>query len=284
MLRMRRAGLDRGDDGAGRLAACAPPPGHLRASAAAGVCRRGAAFPGGRRRRGAPRARRNSDDLRRRQRPVVADATVDGGTIFPGAAAAAIRRSPAGPLGHPRRRALQPHRPADRARRADEGGDQHPGAFHPETEPAGNGINTIAEIPGTDLANEVVVMGAHLDSYPYAGGATDNATGSAAMMEAVRVIQGARAEAATDDPDRAVGRRGAGARSDRAPTCAGTSWTPARTPGQAEPGAGPTSTWTTVPAASAASGGRATPARERCSSSGANRSATSAGAPPARAR
>ena len=61
--------------------------------------------------------------------------------------------------------------------------------FHPETNPEGNGINTIAEIRGTDLANEVVVMGAHLDSYPYAGGATDNGTGSAAMMEAVRVIQ-----------------------------------------------------------------------------------------------
>ena len=61
--------------------------------------------------------------------------------------------------------------------------------FHPETDPAGNGVNTIAEIAGSDLAQEVVVMGAHLDSYPYAGGATDNATGSAAMMEAVRVIQ-----------------------------------------------------------------------------------------------
>lgn len=52
-----------------------------------------------------------------------------------------------------------------------------------------NGINTIAEIPGTGLADEVVIMGAHLDSVPYAIGATDNATGSAAMMEAVRVIQ-----------------------------------------------------------------------------------------------
>ncbi len=61
--------------------------------------------------------------------------------------------------------------------------------FHPETDPAGNGINTIGEIPGTDLADEVVMLGAHMDSYPYAGGATDNGTGSAAMMEAVRVIQ-----------------------------------------------------------------------------------------------
>jgi carboxypeptidase Q len=52
-----------------------------------------------------------------------------------------------------------------------------------------NGINTIAEIPGTDLAHEVVIMGAHLDGVPYATAATDNATGSAAMMEAVRAIQ-----------------------------------------------------------------------------------------------
>ncbi|MCC7124923.1 MAG: M20/M25/M40 family metallo-hydrolase [Acidobacteria bacterium] len=61
--------------------------------------------------------------------------------------------------------------------------------FHPETHAEGNAINTIAEIPGSDLAHEVVLLGAHFDSYPYAGGATDNATGSAAMMEAVRVIQ-----------------------------------------------------------------------------------------------
>ncbi len=61
--------------------------------------------------------------------------------------------------------------------------------FHPETHAEGSAINTIAEIPGSDLAHEVVLMGAHLDSYPYAGGATDNATGSAAMMEAIRVIR-----------------------------------------------------------------------------------------------
>ncbi|HZP47693.1 MAG TPA: M20/M25/M40 family metallo-hydrolase [Vicinamibacterales bacterium] len=52
-----------------------------------------------------------------------------------------------------------------------------------------NGINTIAELPGTDLASEVVLLGAHLDSHPYATGATDNATGSAAMMEAVRILK-----------------------------------------------------------------------------------------------
>jgi carboxypeptidase Q len=52
-----------------------------------------------------------------------------------------------------------------------------------------NGFNTIAELPGTDLASEVVMLGAHLDSHPYATGATDNATGSAAMMEAMRILK-----------------------------------------------------------------------------------------------
>jgi len=61
--------------------------------------------------------------------------------------------------------------------------------FHPETNPEGNAFNIVAEIPGTDLANEVVIMGAHFDTYPYATGATDNTTGSSAMIEAVRVIQ-----------------------------------------------------------------------------------------------
>jgi carboxypeptidase Q len=51
------------------------------------------------------------------------------------------------------------------------------------------GFNTIAEIPGTDLASEVVLLGAHFDSVNAATGATDNATGSAAMMEAVRIIR-----------------------------------------------------------------------------------------------
>jgi carboxypeptidase Q len=52
-----------------------------------------------------------------------------------------------------------------------------------------NGFNTIAELPGTDLASEIVLLGAHFDSHPYATGATDNATGSAAMMEAVRILK-----------------------------------------------------------------------------------------------
>lgn len=62
-------------------------------------------------------------------------------------------------------------------------------AFHDETTP--NGFNTIAEIPGTDpaLGDEVVLLGAHFDSVAAATGATDNATGSAAVMEAVRILK-----------------------------------------------------------------------------------------------
>ncbi len=59
--------------------------------------------------------------------------------------------------------------------------------FYDENTP--NGFNTIAEIPGTDLASEVVLIGAHFDSHPYATGATDNATGSGAMMEAMRILK-----------------------------------------------------------------------------------------------
>jgi hypothetical protein len=49
--------------------------------------------------------------------------------------------------------------------------------------------NTVAEIPGTDLKDEVVMLGAHLDSWHGGTGATDNAAGVAVMMEAVRIIK-----------------------------------------------------------------------------------------------
>ena len=51
------------------------------------------------------------------------------------------------------------------------------------------GYNVLAEIPGTDLADEVVMLGAHLDSWHAGTGATDNAAGSAVMMEAVRILR-----------------------------------------------------------------------------------------------
>ena len=48
--------------------------------------------------------------------------------------------------------------------------------------------NVIAEIPGTDLKDEVVIFGAHLDSWHTGTGATDNAAGSSVMMEAARIL------------------------------------------------------------------------------------------------
>jgi carboxypeptidase Q len=49
--------------------------------------------------------------------------------------------------------------------------------------------NTVAEIPGSDKRGEVVMLGAHLDSWHAGTGATDNAAGSAVAMEAVRILQ-----------------------------------------------------------------------------------------------
>lgn len=51
--------------------------------------------------------------------------------------------------------------------------------------------NVIAEIPGTDpkLKNEVVMIGAHLDSWHGGTGAADNASGCVVMMEALRILK-----------------------------------------------------------------------------------------------
>jgi carboxypeptidase Q len=49
--------------------------------------------------------------------------------------------------------------------------------------------NAIAEIKGTDKADEVVMLGGHLDSWHAATGATDNAVGCAVMMEAARILK-----------------------------------------------------------------------------------------------
>ena len=50
-------------------------------------------------------------------------------------------------------------------------------------------FNTIAEIPGTDKKGEVVMLGAHLDSWHGGTGATDNGAGTVVAMEAVRVLK-----------------------------------------------------------------------------------------------
>jgi hypothetical protein len=54
-----------------------------------------------------------------------------------------------------------------------------------------NSYNVLAEIPGTDpaLKDEIVLLGAHLDSWHSAPGATDNADGSAAVIEAMRILK-----------------------------------------------------------------------------------------------
>jgi len=50
-------------------------------------------------------------------------------------------------------------------------------------------FNTIAELPGTDKKSEVVMLGAHLDSWHGGTGATDNGAGSVVAMEVMRVLK-----------------------------------------------------------------------------------------------
>ena len=52
-----------------------------------------------------------------------------------------------------------------------------------------NSFNVVAEIPGTDKSDELVMLGAHFDSWHGGTGATDNAAGSAVMMEAMRILK-----------------------------------------------------------------------------------------------
>jgi carboxypeptidase Q len=54
-----------------------------------------------------------------------------------------------------------------------------------------NAFNIMADIPGTDpqLKDELVMLGAHFDSWHAGTGATDNAAGSAVMMEALRILK-----------------------------------------------------------------------------------------------
>jgi carboxypeptidase Q len=115
---------------------------------------------------------------------------VDGGTIFPGSGGS---RDPKAPASVPSATIAVEHYNR-MVRILDKGLPVKvevniQTTFYPEAASALNGINVIAEIPGTDLADEVVILGAHLDAHPYATGATDNATGVTAMMEAARVIK-----------------------------------------------------------------------------------------------
>lgn len=58
--------------------------------------------------------------------------------------------------------------------------------WYPEGKTA---YNVVAELPGSDKKDEVVILGAHLDSWHSATGATDNAIGSSMMMEAIRILK-----------------------------------------------------------------------------------------------
>ena len=55
--------------------------------------------------------------------------------------------------------------------------------------PPDSAFNIIAEIPGTDLADEVVMLGGHFDTWHSGTGATDNNTGTATCMEAMRILR-----------------------------------------------------------------------------------------------
>jgi Zn-dependent M28 family amino/carboxypeptidase len=61
-------------------------------------------------------------------------------------------------------------------------------AFYPENK---SSFNVIGEIPGTDprLKDEVVMIGAHFDSWHSGTGATDNGAGSGVMLEAMRLLK-----------------------------------------------------------------------------------------------
>jgi Zn-dependent M28 family amino/carboxypeptidase len=62
-------------------------------------------------------------------------------------------------------------------------------ALETEFTPSAPGFNIIGEIAGTDLKDEVVMIGAHFDSWHGATGTTDNACGSAVMMETMRILK-----------------------------------------------------------------------------------------------
>lgn len=54
-----------------------------------------------------------------------------------------------------------------------------------------DGLNIIGEIPGQAKPEKVVMIGAHFDSWHSGAGATDNAAGSAVMIEVMRILKAA---------------------------------------------------------------------------------------------
>ena len=84
-----------------------------------------------------------------------------------------------------RRGTVRTHRAAAREAPPGHARGRHQEHLHPNPPM----FNVVGEIPGTDKADELVMLGAHFDSWHASTGATDNAAGSAAMMEAMRILK-----------------------------------------------------------------------------------------------
>ena len=83
--------------------------------------------------------------------------------------------------------------------------------------------NVVGEIPGSDRADEVVMLGAHFDTWHASPNASDNTSGVAVMLEAMRILKSApRRGEPSGSRSGPVRSRASG---DRAPTCASTSAT-----------------------------------------------------------
>ncbi|HXW07012.1 MAG TPA: M20/M25/M40 family metallo-hydrolase [Vicinamibacterales bacterium] len=117
---------------------------------------------------------------------VIAPGRGDGGTVFVGGGGS---REPTGDVGLPSVTIAVEHY----GRMIRTLGKELPvsidldirNTFHDDT----MSFNVIGELPGTDKADEVVMLGAHFDSWHAGTGATDNAAGSAVMMEAMRILK-----------------------------------------------------------------------------------------------
>ena len=139
-----------------------------------------------------------------------------------------------------------------------------------------NMFNIVAEIPGTDKADEVVMLGAHFDSWHAGTGSVDNASGSAVMLEAMRILKqsGVRLRRTvrmglwTGEEQGLIGSRMYVRNHFADPADMKSS--------RSTPGWRATSTWTTAPGSIAASISRATRPSRRSSAPGWRRSRTSA--------
>ena len=79
---------------------------------------------------------------------------------------------------------------------------------HSRDLPQASSANVIGEVPGTERASEIVILGAHLDSWDPGVGAIDDGAGVAIMMSAAKLIQDLGQQAAAHDSRGAVRQRG----------------------------------------------------------------------------